>query len=144
MKKWFIIFSILFTSLQAEEGKTVLVIPGNEWAFQNETPQNKMIETSPPIHHIEQYQTSIVKIFVSLLGLIVLVILSVWLFRRIAKGRYSGLSSPHTMRILEKKPLSPKTMLYLVEIDEKKIFLAESQLEIKSLHAWEEPPEIKT
>ncbi len=69
--------------------------------------------------------------------LILLLFGTYWFIRRIIQMRLQkgvGISSIH---IIEKKMISTKTMLYLVEVDDKKILLAESQLEIKRLETFE-------
>jgi hypothetical protein len=40
----------------------------------------------------------------------------------------------HSLQILEKRLLSPKTTMYLMEIDGKKVVFAESMLDVKVLY----------
>lgn len=89
-------------------------------------------ETAPKIV-APSYESSIIRIFYSFIGLIALVIISFWLFRRLANPKMKSSGSHKAIAILERKALSPKTMLYLVEVDGEKIFLTESHLEIRML-----------
>ena len=73
------------------------------------------------------------KMLVTLVALVALLFISYWLLRRLIQNRLQKGVGNGSIQILEKKMISPKTMLYLVEVDQKKILLAESQLEIKKL-----------
>jgi flagellar protein FliO/FliZ len=79
------------------------------------------------------YGTSIAKMFISLIVIVVVLYATLWFLRRLIQNRLEKGSSSSAIQILEKRMLSPKTMLYLVEIDNKKVLLAESQLEIKKI-----------
>ncbi|MBI3236963.1 MAG: flagellar biosynthetic protein FliO [Chlamydiales bacterium] len=102
----------------------------------------------PPIHQEElqvptedmgiptgpvSYETVFTKMIITLIGLVLFVILTIWVLRKIGQGRFRGFGSHRSIEILEKRPLSPKTMLYLVCLEGKKILMAESQLEVKKL-----------
>ena len=82
---------------------------------------------------IPSYEGTFAKTIVILIGLILLIFLTIWMFRRMSQGRIGGFQSGKSIRLLEKRPLSPKSMLYLVEINGKKILLAESQIELRSV-----------
>jgi flagellar protein FliO/FliZ len=104
----------------------------------------------PPVEHVElpssaeateSYQDTFIRMVFSLAGLLVLVVGTFWFLRRMNKGKFRSGSS-QTLHILEKKPLSPKTMLYLIEIEGRQVLLAESQLEVRALttiHPPEDP-----
>ena len=81
----------------------------------------------------ESYETAFIKTIVVLVGLLVLVILTVWMFKKISHGRVRGLNYMKSVKILEKRPLSPKSMLYLVEVSGKQVLIAESQLEVRNV-----------
>jgi flagellar protein FliO/FliZ len=66
-------------------------------------------------------------------GLLLLVFLTLWLLRKLTQGRIGSFGTQKKIKILEKRPLSHKTMLYLLELDGKQVFISESQLEVKSL-----------
>ncbi len=89
------------------------------------------------------YEGAFLKMFLTLLALIVGIFACVWILKRLAKGSFSQ-GNGKSIKILEKKPLSPKTMLYIVEVDGQETLIAESQLEVKklmTLSPQEEPEE---
>ncbi|MFZ4772751.1 MAG: flagellar biosynthetic protein FliO [Chlamydiia bacterium] len=86
------------------------------------------------------FQNAIFKTFGSLVALISLVLFTIWLLKRISQNRHTfGLKS-QSMQILEKRQLSPKTTLFLMEVDGKKVVFAESMLEVKVLYSESHPP----
>lgn len=92
-----------------------------------ETPANEV--TPEPI----SYQAAFVKMILTLVGLIVLILLSVWMLRRIARGRLKQHNYGRGIKILERRPLSAKSILYLLDVNGKKILIAESQLEVRPI-----------
>lgn len=103
------------------------------------TPSEKKEEVLPEeapvsVHQAtESYETAFIKTIVVLVGLLVLVILTIWMFRKISHGRFRGLNMMKSIKVLEKRPLSPKSMLYLIEVSGKQVLLAESQLEVRNV-----------
>lgn len=81
----------------------------------------------------ESVETAFIKTIVVLVGLLVLVVLTVWMFKKISHGRLRSFNYMKSIKILEKRPLSPKSMLYLVEVGGKQVLLAESQLHVKNV-----------
>lgn len=80
------------------------------------------------------YEGAFVKMLLTLGGLVILIFLTVWLLRRLSQGRLlGGGSSSRSIKILEKRALSPKSVLYLIEVGGKQILIAESQLEVRRL-----------
>jgi flagellar biogenesis protein FliO len=73
------------------------------------------------------------KMFLTLIVLLLLLFISYWFLRKLIRQRMEKGASDSSIQILEKRMLSPKTTLYLVEIDQKKVLIAESQLEIRRL-----------
>lgn len=68
------------------------------------------------------------------LGIIlVFLALSYWLLKRFLRHRQTKGGNAQAIQVIEKRMISPKTMLYLVEVDGKKILFAESHLEIQEL-----------
>lgn len=76
------------------------------------------------------FQKAFVKMMASLVGIIVLCIITFWAFKKITRSRMHT-SNNIGIKILEKKILSPKTMLYVVEYENKKTLISESHLDIK-------------
>lgn len=80
-----------------------------------------------------------VKMFLSLIVLVILLFLSYWLLRRIIQNRLQRGVGEQAIQILEKRMISPKTTLYLISVENKKILVAESHLEIKRLEGLDGP-----
>lgn len=79
------------------------------------------------------YKGAFVKMMLTLLGLILLIVISVWMLRRISHGRMKQMNYGRTIKVLERRPLSAKSILYLVEISGKKVVIAESQIEVRMI-----------
>ena len=79
------------------------------------------------------YEATFIKMLLTLGGLIVLVFLTIWVLKKATHGRFGSLGSQKKIIVLEKKPLSPKTLLYLIEFEGKKILISESQLEVRTI-----------
>lgn len=74
-----------------------------------------------------------VKMFICLIVLVILLFVSYWFVRRLIQNRLQKGVGEAAIQIIEKRMISPKTMLYLIEVDHKRILIAESHLEIKRI-----------
>lgn len=79
------------------------------------------------------YETAFIRMLFVLIGLLIITCLGVYLFKRYATTRLQQSNHTRNIKILEKRAISPKSMLYLIEIGGKKILLGESQLELRHL-----------
>ncbi len=95
-----------------------------------------------PTENIEpvSYKGAFTKMMLTLLALVVLIVISVWMLKRIARGRFSNLQTGRSIKIVERRPLSSKSVLYLVEVGSKKVLIAESQLEVRRVATIDELP----
>ncbi len=90
-------------------------------------------EVAPAVPEaLPSYEVAIVKMFLALVALVVGIIGTIWFLKRLSKGRM-GVGSGRSIVILEKKALSPKTTLYVVEIEGKQALIAESQMEVRRI-----------
>jgi flagellar biogenesis protein FliO len=80
----------------------------------------------------ESYEGSFIRVILSLIGLVVLVVVTFWILKRLGRGRFGKFSSDKLIHIIERRPLSPKSVLYLVQIENKRVLLSESQFEVRS------------
>jgi flagellar biogenesis protein FliO len=76
---------------------------------------------------------SFFKMFMSLGLIIALLLGTYYLLRKLIRIKLEKANADSSIRILEKRMLSPKTMLYLIELEGKQVLLAESQLEVRKL-----------
>jgi flagellar protein FliO/FliZ len=83
------------------------------------------------------YEGAFVRMLVTLTGLVLLVFATFWILRRLGKGKFR-VSSGNGINILERRALSPKSMLYILQIDNKKVLISESQVEVRALTSFEE------
>jgi len=125
MKKFFIIllFFLSFTSILKAEEKIDL---------QNETFISQNIEDQEPLPAPE-FKSAFFKMIFMLLALVALIFFTFYLFRRFSKVKMHQINLTKNIKILEKRPISPKTMLYLIEVNGKKILISESNLEVRQL-----------
>lgn len=86
----------------------------------------------------QSYEGAFVKMIVTVIVLILFVLLTFWVIRRLGQGRLRGFGSNRSIQVIERKPLSPKSMLYLVQVGHQKFLIAESQLEVRKVGMIEE------
>ena len=94
----------------------------------------------PSLAPAGDYGLALIKMFLTMIAILVLFFVSFWFLRKLIRSRLEKGSADLSIQILEKRMISAKTMLYLVEVENKKILLAESQLEIKRIESFS--PEI--
>ncbi len=127
----FSLFSMIFlsnSSLIAKE-KTVYVHNETETiSQQNDIEDNSFIDLPEP-----EYKSTFIKMLFTLIGLIALIIITFWLFKRLIRTKVHQANSNKIIQVLEKRSISPKTMLYLIEVEGERIVIAESQLEVKAI-----------
>jgi len=80
----------------------------------------------------DSYQDAFIRMLLSLVGILILVLGTFWILKKLNKGKFR-LGSSSRIHVLEKKSLSSKTVLYIVEIHGKEVLIAESQLEVRNL-----------
>lgn len=84
------------------------------------------------------------KIFLTFVALVTLLFLTYWFLRYLLRQRLERGTGAQSIQVLEKKMVSPKTVLYLIEIEEKKVLFAESHLDVKQLKLESESKEFST
>ena len=87
----------------------------------------------------ESYQWALAKIVGSLGLILAFVFFTLWMVRRLSHGRWQQGNQHRSIKILERRPLSPKTMLYLIEMNGEQVVVSESQLEVRVLSTLQEP-----
>lgn len=92
----------------------------------------------PPEVTMPSYEGAFIKMFLTLLALLVVIFFSIWGLKRLARGRVKSSGPGRSIELLEKKAISPKTVLYVIEVGGRQIVLAESQLEVKAITTFEE------
>jgi len=90
--------------------------------------QNPLDNNTP----MPSYEGAIIKMLLTLFGLVAMVVITVWFLKKLSQGKI-GAFGKKQISILERRPLSPKTVLYVVEVSGKQVLIAESHLEVKAL-----------
>jgi len=96
---------------------------------------NEPLATEAPF---QDYEGAFLKMFLTLIALVVGIFFTAWALKRLARGKLHQFNANRTIKIIERRALSPKTMLYLVEVRGKQAMIAESQLEVKHLLTLED------
>jgi flagellar biogenesis protein FliO len=153
MRLKFFIITFLVFGLTVAHANPKMVAAGPATSSQDvQGPSNAPIEKQteapsslpelPSSHEMtNSYESAFVRMLVTLLGLVFLVFATFWILRRLGKGKFKMGSSGRMVNVIERRALSPKTMLYVVEIGNKKVLISESQLEVRTLANYEELPE---
>lgn len=79
------------------------------------------------------YEAAFMKMLLCLAGILLLVFFTAWVLRRLSQGRSGFLNGQKAIKVLEKRSLSPKSVLYLIEVEGQKVLISESQLEVRAL-----------
>lgn len=72
-----------------------------------------------------------------IIGVLILLFLTAWFLRKIAKSRSENLNHIKNIKVIESRPLSPKTMLYLLEVGGRQIVVTESQINVKEITTFD-------
>jgi len=75
----------------------------------------------------------LIKMLLAMTSIVIFLFIAYWVLRRLIQNRFQKGNSKQTIVVLEKKMVSQKTVLYLIEVEGKKILFAESHLEIRTL-----------
>ncbi len=117
-------------------------------AFADKQVFEEVVNTPPPTEHTQQempvessYGHALTKMLLTFAALIVLFGVSYWLLKRVGRNRVTGMNNLKAIKIRERRPISPKTTLYLIELAGKEVLIAESQLDVRSLATYEWPDE---
>ncbi|OGN61311.1 MAG: hypothetical protein A3F40_02130 [Chlamydiae bacterium RIFCSPHIGHO2_12_FULL_27_8] len=124
MKRFFILIFLLFSNfsnLRSEENID----------YQNQTIISQ--EADQEALKAPEFKGAFFKMLFMLFALIALIFITFWLFKRFSKVKMHQINLTKNIKILEKRPLSPKTMLYLIEVNGKKLLISESNLEVRPI-----------
>ena len=97
------------------------------------TPPVEPLTPPSPIDMVPGYEGAFLKMFLVLIALVVGIFFTVWILKKLSQGRWANGNNSRSIKIVEKRPLSQKTMLYIIDVDGQQSVIAESQLEVKHL-----------
>lgn len=90
-------------------------------------------QDSYPSPYQPEYKPAFMRMFLILFALLVLIFLTFWMIKRIMNVKMHQANMTKSIKILEKRALSPKSILYLIEVEGKKIVVSESNLEVRKI-----------
>ncbi len=79
------------------------------------------------------YKTAFFRTVFLIVGVIALVLIVMYLLKRLATNRPLMTNHHKNIKILERRALSPQTILYQVEIGGRQVLIAESKVEVKRI-----------
>jgi flagellar biosynthetic protein FliO len=131
------------------------VTPDHTESTQSPTKQHQFLdekELNSPVQPIPdgsssaegEYRGTFVRTFLTLIGIILLIFLTIWLFRRAPMTRSKQLNNKKNIKVIESRQLSPKTMLYLVEVAGKQIVVSESHIQVEKLTTIDWLPDVES
>jgi len=89
--------------------------------------------TAPSVHdQVAGFKApSLLKLGLSFLALMALLVILIWLLKKISSSKLGFFHSDSGMKVLERKALSPKTNLYVLDVHGQKMLITESSLHLK-------------
>lgn len=127
MKKFFLVIFLCFCFT----GFKFQVLADEELTVENFLTQADE-EIYPSVSGTE-YKPAFFKMLLILIALISLIFLTFWIFKRMMRMRVTQANMTKNIKVLEKRVISPKSMLYLVEIEGKRVLISESNLEVRKI-----------
>ncbi len=86
-----------------------------------------------PMMHDNGYSKQFKGTLIAILIIIALVFLLIWLMKRFSNNRPLHMNHRKHIKILEKRPLSPNTYIYLLQVGDKQIVIAESKFQVQKV-----------
>lgn len=88
---------------------------------------------TPPLSQTSaNYKKMLTEASLMVFALLGFVLLAIFILKRISSQRTFQMNRERYIKIIERRPLSPKTSIYLVQVGDQKIVLTESQVEVRS------------
>ena len=114
--------------------KILLLIFISSFTLFADTPPNLLPEdpTEKTMGDIE-FQSSFKKMLLVLTLLVGLIFATVWMIKRLAKMRHQQFNRFSGIKVVEKRNLSAKSILYIVEVGRRRFLVSESHLEVRNL-----------
>lgn len=135
LRKYFIFLLFIFSAALNFSYAEEPIRTTDSWSLE----PNDTVEAAAEIVEIvtPEFQSAFFKMLLMLVGIIALLVLTFIIFRKLMHGKMLASNQNNVIKIIEKRALSPKSMLYLVEIGEDTVLVAESHLEVRALHYLE-------
>jgi flagellar biogenesis protein FliO len=107
----------------------------NLFADQMENIETQIVQVDNIINTLPEveFKSVFFKMLFTLLALVILIVVSFYFFKRFSKIKFTNQNQNSNIKILEKRVLSPKSILYIIEVDGKKSLISESHLEVRKI-----------
>lgn len=102
-------------------------------------PLEELMET--PDKHNDRFYVEFFNMLATLGLVIAIILIAAWLLRRLLNTRLEQINTTSIIKIVERRALSPKSAVYLLEIYDKIMVVAETQNGITQLGEFSIPPE---
>lgn len=104
---------------------------------------NEVVKEPSPIDITSStalYKASFMRTILFTLGLLLIFFLIIWLIRRFPGSKLQQ-GRGKQIKVIEKRMISPKSSLYLIEVGEKQVLISESQADMRLIQTfdWNEP-----
>ncbi|MBA3815660.1 MAG: flagellar biosynthetic protein FliO [Parachlamydiaceae bacterium] len=94
-----------------------------------------------PDKHNDRFYTEFLNMLATLGLVIGIILIAAWFLRRLLNTRLEQINTTSSIKIIDKRALSPKSAVYLLEIYDKIIAIAETQTGITQLGEFKIPAE---
>lgn len=94
-----------------------------------------------PARQNEKFFTEFLNMLATLGFIIALILIIAWFLKRLMNTRLEQMNSTSLIKVVERRTLSPKTSLYLLEVDDKTILIAETNHGVTCLSEYVTPVE---
>jgi len=81
------------------------------------------------------FKYAFIKMVIILSLLLVLVFFTFWLFKRFMRIKIDQANLTKNIKIIERRALSHKSILYLIEVEGKRVLISESNLEVRKIES---------
>nr|QIQ10893.1 hypothetical protein OJOKFFHK_00036 [uncultured bacterium] len=97
-----------------------------------------------PVGDNSRFWSEVVNMMATLGLIISLILIAAWFLKRMLNTRQEQVNTTSIIKVVERRGLSPKTAVYLLEIEGKSIVIAESQNGVTVLSSYDSPAEEET
>lgn len=140
----FILFALMscaFAFSQEESGNERSSPPALHEAesIRPEFDENYFFVNEPGVKHVKEqdnFQAKFLNMLFILTLLIGFMILASWVLKRMMKSRITQINQSSAIKVLETRQLSPKSALYLVEVEGRIILIAESGTSVNHIASF--------
>lgn len=106
-------------------------------------PYQDMLREPPPpdIPETSQLYVEFFKMILMLAVIITFLLLVMWFIKRMMSARIEQMNVTSTIKVTERRLLTPKTAIYVIEVDNRRLVIAESSNGVTSLGSVTSKPE---